>query len=129
MLISSLMTAAAGVVSGSFTIAAVSNAAVSSLIVSAPVTPTGFAASTSIAVTGSGSLISVNGDTYAASATISPGQSFTVELTSSVTLSTTLIATVVIGGVSAVFSVTTTAVSTFVSMNALPALPPYVMST
>jgi threonine/homoserine/homoserine lactone efflux protein len=56
-----------------------------------------------------GGQISVNGGGYTTSTTISVGQSFTVQVTSSSSNSTAATATVTAGGVSANFVVTTLA--------------------
>lgn len=95
----------------SFTIPAVTNAALNAPITSAPVTPTGY--DTAAPVTVTGGTVSINGGaSTSAPGNISPGQAFTVTVQSSATPATAASATVTIGGVSSAFSVTTLAADT-----------------
>lgn len=94
-----------------FTIPAVTNAALNTPITSAAVTPTGYDTATALTVTGG--TASIAGGAYSASpGNISPGQSFTARVQSSVSPATAASATVTIGGVSAAFNVTTLAADT-----------------
>lgn len=80
----------------------------STLSASTAITPSGYEIATTASVTGSGSpQISINGGAWTTSGTISPGQTIAVRLTSSASFSTALSATVSIGGISDIWSVTT----------------------
>ncbi len=84
--------------------------AVSTLSTASAITPAGYTSAAAVTVSGSGSpQISINGGAWQTSGSISPGQTISVRLTSSASASTALSATVTIGGVSDVWSVTTAA--------------------
>lgn len=89
-----------------FTIPAETGAEVGSLVTSQAVTPPGFNQATSISV-GGGAQISVAGGAFAASGTINAGESFVVQALASSDYTTVTEFTVTIGGVDAVFSITT----------------------
>src|SRR5271157_3785708 len=83
------------------------NVALSTAITSNPITVSGIDAAASISITGG--TYSINGGSYtSASGTVS-NDTVTVQLTSSGSYSTTTNATLTIGGVSAIFNVTTQA--------------------
>ncbi|HAU29913.1 MAG TPA: hypothetical protein DCW68_07405 [Rhodospirillaceae bacterium] len=92
-----------------FTLAAITGVAPGTLsTLSSPVTISGFSDSLTASVSGSGSpQISVNGGTWAGSASITAGNTLSVRLTASASFNTGASATVTIGGTSATFSVTT----------------------
>ncbi|MCD8498207.1 MAG: hypothetical protein LRZ85_09190 [Alphaproteobacteria bacterium] len=111
--------------------------AVSTLITSNSVTVNGINVSTPVSVTGAGAQISINGGAWGTSGNITNGQSLQVRLTSSASFSTASTATVDVGGVTDVWSVTTiaadttpdvfsfndqtdVAVSTLISSNSIP---------
>lgn len=110
----------------SFTIPAVTNAALNSSITSASVTPTGYDTATAVTVTGG--TVSINGaPTTVTPGNILPGQSFTVTGQSSASPGTQTSVTVVVGGVSRVFNITTVAADTTpdsFSFNTPPAANP-----
>ncbi len=87
----------------------VTNAALSTVVTSSPVTPTGYTGTVPVSVSGDGGpQISVNGGAWGTSGTMAPGQTLTVRLTSAATVSTSSKATVVAGSYSTTWTVTTT---------------------
>lgn len=85
----------------------VTEAALNALVTSNTITPVGYTAAASVNVSGDGSPeISINGGAWITSGTISPGQTIAVRLTSSSSLSGVRTATVTIGGIVSIWSVT-----------------------
>lgn len=92
----------------SFSFTNATNAALSSVVTSNSVTPTGCASSLTIAVFGNGSpQISINGGAWSTTGTLSPGNSLQVRLTAASTYATTYRARVYVGGNGTTWSVTT----------------------
>jgi hypothetical protein len=91
-----------------FTFSDVTGAVTNTLTTSSAITITGINSATSVTVSGDGSpQISINGGAWVTSGSISNGQTLAVRLTSSASDNTTLSATVVAGGVSDQWDVTT----------------------
>lgn len=90
-----------------FSIAAQSGVALSSAIISAPVTITGINAAAPVTITGGS--FSINGGAYATTGNVTNGQTITVRLVSSASFSTTVSAILNVGGVTGNFNVTTLA--------------------
>lgn len=80
---------------------------VSTVITSNSINIAGIDVETSVSVTGTGAEISINGGGWVTSGNITNGQSLQVRLTSSASNSTAMTATVDVGGVTEVWSVTT----------------------
>ncbi len=89
-----------------FNFAAVSNATVSTVVISSPITVSGINTATPISITGGE--YAINAGTYTSTAgTVSNGQTVTIKLTSSASINTSTQAALTIGGIAATFSVTT----------------------
>jgi hypothetical protein len=100
------VTTLADAVPNNFTLAPVTDAAVSAEITSAPVTLSGVDIAVPVSITGG--QYSIDGGAFTSTAgTIANGQTLTVKLTASNQTNTSTAATVTVGGVSAEFSVTT----------------------
>lgn len=85
----------------------VTNAPISTLTAASAVTITGVNAATPVTVSGVGAQISINGGAWGTTGTILNGQTLAVRLTSSASYSTAMTATVDVGGVTDIWSVTT----------------------
>jgi hypothetical protein len=106
----SVATGAADTTPNAFTFTDVTGATVSTVYTSNTITVTGINAAAAISITGG--TYSVNGGSYtSASGTVNNGDIVTVRVTSSASNSTAVNATLTIGGVSDVYSVTTQAAS------------------
>ena len=93
-----------------FSFTDVTNVVISTVTTSAPVTLAGLTAPTTITVAGASALYSINGGTYVSTAgTVQNGNVIRARVTSSASANTAVTATVTIGGVSDVYSVTTAA--------------------
>lgn len=95
-----------------FTFTDQTGVAVNTLVTSNTVTITGINYTTPVSVTGTGAQISINGGAWGTSGTITNGQTLAVRLTSSSSMTTTMTATVNVGGVTDVWSVATVAADT-----------------
>lgn len=104
----SVTTLAADTTPNAFNFTDVTGAALNSLITSNSLSIAGINSATSVSVSGTGSpQISINGGAWATSGTITNGQTLAVRLTSSASFSTASTATVNVGGVTDIWSVTT----------------------
>lgn len=107
---------------GAFSFSPATGQALSANVTSNQATLAGFDGSLTATVTGAGSpVILVNGSVVGASASVSSGNAISVRLTSAATENTTRQATVTVGGVSAVFDVTTTGDATAPSLTSVSA--------
>lgn len=105
---------------GAFSFSPATGQALSANVTSNLATLAGFDGSLTATVTGAGSpVILVNGSVVGASASVSSGNAISVRLTSAATENTTRQATVTVGGVSAVFDVTTTGDATAPSLTSV----------
>jgi hypothetical protein len=102
-----------------FAFADVTGTTPSTLTTATSITISGINTSTSVSVTGTGATISINGGAWVTSGNITNGQTLAVRLTSSASFSTSLTATVNVGGVTDAWSVTTGAAPSGVSCPAL----------
>jgi hypothetical protein len=95
---------------GATTFTNLTNQAVSTLVTSASITPTGCATTSNVLVTGLGSpQISINGGAWATSGTMNPGDSIQVRLTTSSAYNTAYYARVDFGTATTTWTATTTA--------------------
>lgn len=91
-----------------FSFTDVTGAAVNTLTTSNTITISGISSGTAVSVSGAGSpQISINGGAWGTSGTITNGQTLRVRLTAAATINTARTATVDVGGVTDVWSVTT----------------------
>ncbi|MCC7253067.1 hypothetical protein [Hyphomicrobium sp.] len=90
-----------------FTFTDQTNVALSTLTTSNTIAISGINTSAPVFVTGSGAEISINGGAWGSSGTISNGETLQVRLTSSLTPGAEMTATVNVGGVSDIWSITT----------------------
>lgn len=107
-----VMTAGADTTPDAFSFTDQTNVARSTLITSNTITINGINTTTPVSVTGTGAQISINGGGWITSGTITNGQTLGVRLTSSGSFNTAMTATVNVGGVTDVWSVTTLAADT-----------------
>lgn len=92
-----------------FTFTDLVNQELNTLLTSNVITISGINTTTPVSVTGTGAQVSINGGAWATSGNITNGQTLAVRLTSSSSNSTAMTATVNVGGVTDVWSVTTKA--------------------
>jgi len=91
-----------------YTITSKTGQTAGSSVTSASISPVGYNAPTTISVSGQGNpKLQINGGALVTSATMFPGQSFTVTLTASSTSGGSNVATVNVGGMTGTFTVTT----------------------
>lgn len=103
----SVTTIAIDTTPNAFTFTDQTNVALSTLTTSNSITIGGINTTTPVSVTGAGAQISINGGAWGTSGNITNGQTLAVRLTSSGAFSTASTATVNVGGVTDVWSVTT----------------------
>jgi hypothetical protein len=104
-----------------FSFTDVTGADLSTVTTSGSVTPTGY--NTAASITATGGTVSVEGGSFTASTTISPGQSFVARVTSSGSSSTAVNCVVTIGGATSdTFTVTTSAAGAVPSISVAPAI-------
>jgi hypothetical protein len=92
-----------------FTFTDLPNVQLSTLTTASAVTITGINTGTSVSVSGGGAEISINGGGWTTSGTITNGQTLAVRLTSSAAFATGASATITVGSVSDIWTVTTRA--------------------